>query len=112
MKYTSGPWKVSDDNDYVYPAVTDGQKVFRLDWICQFFYKDESDMKNAEANANLIAAAPDLVEACLPFVTIADSIPASFEDDRPLWSLGDSNVITAGDLRRIRAALQKAGVIE
>ena len=64
MSYTPGPWKISEHNDYIYSADTPGKDIFRLDWICQFFYKTEDDMPNREANARLIVAAPDLLVAC------------------------------------------------
>jgi hypothetical protein len=60
-KYTPGPWAF-DNSGFVYPS-NNGQHPSEKDMICQFFSKSERDFDNCEANAKLIAAAPDLLEA-------------------------------------------------
>lgn len=78
MAYTKGPWEFT--GDFVNP--TDGSK----DAICQFFYKDESDIPNKEANGRLIAAAPDLLEACEEAARfIAQCQKAIEANDLSLW---------------------------
>ena len=59
-----------------------------------------------EANARLIAAAPDLLEALAPFADQARHHAA----DAPEWRDSDtvSAVISIGDLRRARAAIARA----
>ena len=66
MKYTPGPWEVAE------PHVDSGamQIGSSKDYVCMI-YSNPNDEVGAEqnkieelANANLIAAAPDLLEAC------------------------------------------------
>lgn len=54
--HTSGPWEDDAENGFV----TDE----RGDIVCQTWNKMEEDFANASANRTLIAAAPDLLEAC------------------------------------------------
>lgn len=67
-KHTPGPWKVLDNNPEVLPIVCKG-----FDTIAHI--RDAgvwADYFEVEANAHLVAAAPDLLEACtlaLEFVT-------------------------------------------
>lgn len=64
MKHTQGPWKIIDINYHPY-IEKDGFEV------CQLFrtaflnddYSEDIEFENAKANANLIAAAPELLEA-------------------------------------------------
>lgn len=53
MKHTPGPWKV-EDGGFVGGPVGYGR-------VCQFWNKFEEDFQNADANAQLVAAAPDLL---------------------------------------------------
>jgi len=57
--HTKGPWMALPDNPKVeaWWHVSDGE-----DFICQMFSK-HGEFDNAKANARLIAAAPDLLEA-------------------------------------------------
>ena len=64
-KHTKAPWCVVDEK------VRDGRIVYiQDDWgdsICDLYYKHKDDIihfNNMEANAPLIAAAPDLLAAC------------------------------------------------
>jgi hypothetical protein len=54
-KHTPGPWKV-EPGGFVGGPVGKGR-------VCQTWNKFEQDFPNAEANARLIAAAPDLLSA-------------------------------------------------
>ena len=62
MKHTPGPWKVYRSNwDHTISVCGD-------DTVCLFYYLQEEDhntvnLENCEANARLIAAAPDMLEA-------------------------------------------------
>lgn len=57
MKHTSGKWNVT----YKENTDTDGNITYKINDGFQF-------MEEAEANAKLIAAAPDLLAACKDFV--------------------------------------------
>lgn len=53
-KWTPGPWNIVETDKKVFGLITDDGDMIA----------DLADARNAEANANLIAAAPDLLEAC------------------------------------------------
>lgn len=62
-----------------------------------------------EADARLIAAAPELLEALLPFSAL-DLRPDGFDkrdDSQPVYAR-ENSVITVGDVRRAVAAIAKA----
>ena len=56
MKHTPGPWEVQDDEFMTSVVIEDGE-------ICDIVQDDRPEKENL-ANARLIAAAPELVEAC------------------------------------------------
>jgi len=64
-KHTPGPWKAADIGDYD----TDGIAVWGMNTagcyytIARVGYLGSADAAYAEANAQLIAAAPDMLEA-------------------------------------------------
>lgn len=84
MKHTQGEWEMSEGSDFV--TATNG------DIICQFFTKDEGSMLNKEANAKLIAGAPELLE-------VVSHIEMLISNEQPI----DSNTIAM-----ISNAIQKA----
>ena len=53
-KHTPAPWAVTNKGSFV---------VTKHATICRLFGRDDSDYPNSEANAKLIAAAPELLEA-------------------------------------------------
>jgi hypothetical protein len=59
-RHTPGPWKVYQD--YVHPVLEDGSNGNESHAICQCFGPD------ALINQHLIAAAPELLEACRALV--------------------------------------------
>jgi hypothetical protein len=109
-KYTPGPWKAelgNRSNVWIvhYPL---GPLA-----VIGFGGTKPIDGTN-EANARLIAAAPELVEALRPFAACAEV----WEGDDPDWILhrsrqnvpGKPNLhITVGDLLAARAALARVG---
>jgi len=62
---------------------------------------------NSLANARLIAAAPDLLEALEPFAAMLKQHHGDLDDERPIMGIEDA-VFTVGDLRKARAAIDKA----
>lgn len=69
-------------------------------------YRD-LDWGDPAADARLIAAAPELLDALRPFAALLAEHHDDLPDDRPIFGINDA-VITAGDLRRARAAIAKA----
>jgi len=65
MKHTPGPWAFSNDKDYVVEAFKEGSPYS----ICKYDVNSDSEAEDL-ANANLIAAAPDLLAACKSAVGI------------------------------------------
>jgi hypothetical protein len=102
MAHTPAPWiacSVGDYGDY------DGR--------CRVILGDDlriavtlGDHDEGEANARLIAASPDLLEAVAPL----DDAARDRSADAPEWQDTDtvSIVVTIGDLRKARAAIAKA----
>ena len=57
MSHTPGPWEAQNTNKGIYIRGGEPGYLAQVRW-----YKTDSDL--IWANANLIAAAPDLLEAC------------------------------------------------
>lgn len=79
-KPTPGPWHVNRISDQAYvehEAKVDGEMVFIAD--LQRSDSNESDWPEIDANARLIAAAPELLSA---IVELLDACPTSCEDRR------------------------------
>ena len=64
MKYTKGPWHITPYKHQI--TDTFGVKDIQGAWVakCHPFNGTINDIEESEANARLIAAAPDLLEAC------------------------------------------------
>jgi len=79
-QHTAGPWRVFDA--FTNPEiVTDRPTAFETESLVQF-----KGQKNAKANARLMAAAPELLDALeeLHFVTDSKTSGGSLEDAREL----------------------------
>jgi hypothetical protein len=106
--FTPGPWEVgkaSDGTWYVHEAAALG---FRPAWVPAGCLGAVRPGLNAEANARLVAAAPEMYEALRVFAALGNEVPSTLLDDKPLYAIGSSKAITAGDLRRATAALAEA----
>lgn len=88
MKYTAGPWKV-DRNSRVHWAVNteDGLHVAMVNVGSGFMLKDEP-----LANANLIAAAPDLLES---IVWLYDTLASLKGEDWEMMKSAKAAVLKA-----------------
>jgi hypothetical protein len=111
FKHTPGPWVRIGTT--VYALMHDGWKrgfeQFKNRFTVQVQRDRECSEEEAEANARLIAAAPDLLEALRPFAEL-DMRPDGFDkrdDSQPIYAR-DNSVITVGDVRRAVAAIAKA----
>ncbi len=93
-KHTPGPWPVRQSNPEEYPEHY---------WIGPAWHADGTYMQVSgpigRANANLIAAAPDLLAALEAFAAIHDNSP----DNTP-WGCG----LTNGHFFRAKEAIAKA----
>lgn len=49
-----------------------------------------------------------LLAALVPLARLAIELPATLADDRPLYAYGSVEPLTAGDVRRAAAAVQRA----
>jgi hypothetical protein len=82
-QFTPGPWEVSMDGFSVF-----SESAFLIaDCECIACHSDYSGTdfataKHARANAHLIAAAPDLLEALLAVVSVADRATVEFDKAR------------------------------
>lgn len=102
--HTPGPWIIDPkshwDKEIGIEQKADGWKRFR----CEVDY-DDCDPETAEANARLIAAAPELLEALIKLDQALDfSEPGS--DDKP-WEMEDWSFLNEA-FELARAALHKA----
>lgn len=98
MKHTPGSWESLVDEYRKQFRIADAETAQQtIGWA----YKP--------ADARLIAAAPELLEALRPFAEL-DLRPDGFDqrdDSQPIYAR-DNSVITVGDVRRARAAIAKA----
>ena len=81
-EFTPGPWKRSDSS----ACIVDSESGE----ICQVDLYHEFERDVREANARLIAAAPELLEACKQLVAFIEEIP---EDDVPVTNDEDEMMI-------------------
>ena len=90
MSYTKGEWEVSSNGkDFDICQENAGDMI-----------ADLKDCDNAQANAQLISASPDLLEACKDIIT-AWNTPTYGDDEAKLDILFDK-------INRIEQAIQKA----
>lgn len=91
-KHTPGPWNVSEEFDGT--SIKAG--MFHVTHTIQAcgFHEPDVDKAVTQANARLIAAAPELLEACQALIAYCDKNPPMGDS---LWSV-----------RQIRAAIAKA----
>lgn len=83
MKHTPGPWFVDDDGDI---CVSDPNSPMGREMVADAFQMDDEPNDVREANARLIAAAPELLEACHTVAGFLSKLENCDTSD-PLWTL-------------------------
>lgn len=102
QKHTPGPWKL--DGRWVTDAATGCVTVAELPVIPAYSEIDAGDYQN-EANARLIAAAPDLLEACKVALTV---VKESVERLRADWPDSYSDGDEYATLQKLQSAIAHA----
>lgn len=103
--YTKGPWEAaSRKGDYWDSVVYLPQRMGHE--VCQCFYERGNEAE-CEANAQLIAAAPDLLEALkeIYYALVSEPI-VDGEDSEDCWLLKPSSAV--GVMQNALAAINKA----
>lgn len=85
-KFTPGPWKVDESDDFGYDIINP-RATFGIEYIAKEICQGADDGK---ADAHLIAAAPDLLAACMKAIS------------------QDSNYITEDAILMCKMAIKKA----
>lgn len=98
-KHTPGPWKKYDSAFPQFFVTTDGKD------ICKVSSEDVS-MLEAEANARLIAAAPDLIEALEKMVEYAHQYSGRERSQSAAMEIVETPI--SDDVAAARAAIAKA----
>lgn len=97
-KHTPGPWSAVIGSSFWTVEEGGGQRIANtLDSECVFIGSDEYN--HSEANAHLIAAAPDLLEALESALEAFEEIQGSCSTDR---------IICQEESQKARAAIAKA----
>lgn len=125
IKHTPGPWSIhpySNENPFVVNpegkpswaamdiGIGSGETLIGLVQMCtsnEAGYPHVSIESECKANARLIAAAPELLDAVTPFSRLLKEHHQRLSDDQPIYGVGES-LITVGDLRRAVNAIAKA----
>lgn len=108
-KHTPGPWLVSTDGLRVVGLTEAIESPFPVVVNCTSGY-DVMPYAEAKANAKLIAAAPDLLEALKDVLRIIDTSVYHVESyDNPMLNSVQGDCASAREW--IRAALAKAGAV-
>ena len=109
IMYTKGKWNVKQsysDSHIIFSVSTDDEYICRL-WLHgtgkpsgQGRLKTNEDLKRTEANARLIAAAPELLEACRYIIQRIN------DTDMPWWITSEYK--GGFDVKKIEQAIAKA----
>jgi hypothetical protein len=105
--YTPAPWMVEDDGCSVISLACDEALVASV--YCGGYSKnDEFDIKRRQANAHLIAAAPELFGACVKVCATLDAFNAGGETsvDDAVWLVDEISKLGLHDI--VTAAIAKA----
>lgn len=73
MSHTEGPWRIADTDPMLFGHVMLGYQIWSPDTRVAFTERQNVGSAQDEANASLMAAAPELLEAAKLGLRIADS---------------------------------------
>lgn len=117
-KHTPGPWTVEDPmGPDILSIVEAGKRSYEWRFIATVSLDDDEDddipRREAEANAILLAEAPNLLAALAPFAAAAEHDIGATEADADTFRQAEGSYnrapkITVGDVRRALAAVRKA----
>jgi hypothetical protein len=106
VKHTPGPWEISYRES---GFIQDGHVIMGNDLeiahVEPWERMDDDAIEEAEANAELIAAAPDLLDALMHLLHDFEEEVQSVDSDS--WSFGDPGSWTDA-ITKARAAIKKA----
>lgn len=107
--YTPGPWSAFNYSWCETSIIAQGfdHGICSLDINHATEESQEADEAQMAANARLIAAAPDLLEALKPFSRLLQKHHDSLPDSQPIYGIGDA-LICVYDMRMAVAAIAKA----
>jgi hypothetical protein len=85
-EFTSGPWKLFDGHDKARPIIVDSIPDVNGKCVanCVCYLATTNDC--VQANAQLIIAAPELLEACLSAIRLMEH-PDEFLDCQPAYGM-------------------------
>jgi hypothetical protein len=102
-KHTPGPWEAGGitRDRFVLPGGDDGEGIFEMGDVNIFpptGHAGPVAIAAGEANARLIAAAPDMLEALWWLVSLKDNRPGDYEEQKPrAWAAARAAIIKATD---------------
>lgn len=110
-KHSKAPWRVERGNFGTgrYIADAKGNPVAHMTSNGTPLGMERERSGETQANADLLASAPDLRAALIPFAKLLQAHHDGEPDDRRVFAINHA-AITLGDLRRAVAALQRAGM--
>lgn len=116
-QHTPGPWCVEDPMDFELTIVEAGKETHEWRFIASCSLPDGDDDQDftsgeVQANARLIAAAPELLEALRPFAAVMADIGETEADEDTFRNANrayaKAPAITVGDIRKAAALFSLA----
>ena len=120
-KHTPGPWAILKGyDDTVEVSASRPCRINNISagtpLICDVYQHPEFDGFSSQANADLIAAAPELLESCKSLLTLTQLIANETYDDEAMVEFEVFNettkhthwLVLADELAKARAAIAKA----
>lgn len=109
-KHTAGPWLIRKAANGDRGISAPGTGIF-IEVFTEIRHSGEGALDECEANARLVAAAPRLIAAIMPFAAVFEKDIGVTEDDADLFQVNSNNLapkLTVGDFRKAFQALCEA----